>query len=1038
MSFQRKDGSNSAKGDGKTQNGTRSGFRTDTAISNSRPGNERVLKRWVPEAPGDLDGPLERASSSKGDWDQFAVNERLFGLKTDYDENFYTTAIDKNHPKYNERLASADRKAREIEKSAPTTSHVAEERVMDFGGTDNGGDEEDKYSGVRRQQDFPPLSSGRDNKYTPPARRAPTGHTTVVGAPVDPAIIMAQVKGGPGQSNRKQLTPKPEDQKKLVSGASRPSSAVVTPLVMTPEPKNDAEFPTSDAKQPEAKIGGSGQPEPAQPVQPTNEKSKPTATAGSSSSSLRPAAVPGRAAFSPNAKPAASVTSSAVNSPAPPSAADGVEKALLKDFKNFASQERIATEKARQHKMKADAQVKLQELKKFATNFKLTTPVPSDLISIIAKDPAKQKQIQEKALQNVEEMAAKTKAEAKVKDSTTTSPSATSKASNTPPNSSTGPAPASKPATNTTSGTAPSTAASGAAVEKPAQANNRAHGPVHGGSPSVPGRHPNSRPPYMQQNYRQQSQMYRGDHRSGGQHMSQGPSTGHLAERLRNNMDQTRYPKQPAPHAHYNAMGDMRAPPTGPANSVDPNYSRRISAVPTGAQKLNPTTHEFRPSPFAASFNPAGPSTSSSPQSAINNMSESIHPSGAASTAPTIVTASSPQTSPRSPIRRKVKAVDAKKCQILDHIRTIKPPQGRKWDDNDGLRPSYDTPPTWRQPQDDEKADSTMRLTYKEYFERVAFTAASMVTPIVGHALPHGMPQMVPHQMPYHLQQHGGHMAPRPSHMPPMPMHAGGGPHGPAPHMPYNGNDDHRMMHSNSAQSYASPRMTQVPMYAQQVGGTPQMAYNQPVMPFIQGTPQMNNFRNYPNNPQQYMQPQSGPMMSMMQPQQFVAVPGGILPPGQQMPGYPGPHPSYMPPPGAAGAAGGVPPPQGLGANGYPSPRPVPAPMMAQQGSQQGQAPMYGMSPSMQYQQPAFGPQHPGQGGPMRGGYNNPGSQQFGTSPQQMHQYGPPHRNGSGSYGGKNFQNHGHNSHQGPPPHHLPPPSSGHQSRAGGEGEETK
>lgn len=124
--------------------GTRPGFRTDTAISNSRPGNERVLKRWVPDAPGDLDGSLEKSSSGTGEWDQFAANERLFGLKTDYNENFYTTAIDKSHPQYNERLASADRKAREIEKSAPTTSHVAEERVMDHVGADNGGDEEDK------------------------------------------------------------------------------------------------------------------------------------------------------------------------------------------------------------------------------------------------------------------------------------------------------------------------------------------------------------------------------------------------------------------------------------------------------------------------------------------------------------------------------------------------------------------------------------------------------------------------------------------------------------------------------------------------------------------------------------------------------------------------------------------------------------------------------------------------------------------------------------------------------------------------------
>jgi len=104
------------------------------------------LKAWVPDTGYEIDGSLEKSSSSGGGaWDQFAENERLFGLKTDYDENIYTTAIDKSHPQYKERLAAAERKAREIERSAPTTSHVAEERVMDFVGGDDNRDEEEKY-----------------------------------------------------------------------------------------------------------------------------------------------------------------------------------------------------------------------------------------------------------------------------------------------------------------------------------------------------------------------------------------------------------------------------------------------------------------------------------------------------------------------------------------------------------------------------------------------------------------------------------------------------------------------------------------------------------------------------------------------------------------------------------------------------------------------------------------------------------------------------------------------------------------------------
>jgi PAB1-binding protein PBP1 len=83
-------------------------------------------------------------STGGAGWDQFAENERRFGLTTDYDENIYTTTIDKSHPQYKQRVAEAERKAREIERSAATNSHVAEERIADnVDGTD-GVDEEEK------------------------------------------------------------------------------------------------------------------------------------------------------------------------------------------------------------------------------------------------------------------------------------------------------------------------------------------------------------------------------------------------------------------------------------------------------------------------------------------------------------------------------------------------------------------------------------------------------------------------------------------------------------------------------------------------------------------------------------------------------------------------------------------------------------------------------------------------------------------------------------------------------------------------------
>jgi PAB1-binding protein PBP1 len=123
-------------------------FRTDAAISGNRFHGERTLKAWVPDDSIETDMSLESGrnkSSAGGAWNQFEANERLFGLTTDYDENIYTTTIDKSKPDIGKRYAEADRKAREIEGSAANNSHVAEERIVDnLAADDSGVTEEDK------------------------------------------------------------------------------------------------------------------------------------------------------------------------------------------------------------------------------------------------------------------------------------------------------------------------------------------------------------------------------------------------------------------------------------------------------------------------------------------------------------------------------------------------------------------------------------------------------------------------------------------------------------------------------------------------------------------------------------------------------------------------------------------------------------------------------------------------------------------------------------------------------------------------------
>ncbi|KAK2047375.1 LsmAD domain-containing protein [Colletotrichum somersetense] len=939
MPYNKRDSAMGGKADGKGPNGARSGFRTDTAISNNRPGSERALQPWVPDSSDGIDGSLEKSSGSGGTWDQFAENERLFGLKTDYDENIYTTTIDKSHPQYRERMAAADRKAREIERSLATTAHVAEERVMDFvsGGDDHGGDEEDKYSGVRRQ-DFPPLSS-RENKYTPPAKRAPSSNTNVAGAPVDPAIISSQLRA----PAKKQAAVKPEDAKLLSQLVNKGSAAQSAEAPKAVDPKPAAKAPSKQDPVKQAEI------KPAE-TKTVTEKTGEAKAVDNPAPMTRPSAATSRT-ISPQVKEGA------------PSAASTVERDVLNSFKSFASQQRQNAEKVRSSKAKADKEVKLTELKKFADTFKLSTPVPTDLISIIAKDPDKQKEIQAKALQNAEEVA-RSKTTPALKGKESPSKDGAAKASTDVP-----------------------------AAQAPAETKSTARtGPAQQTiSPSnVPNRHLNARQSYASPQYH--TQAYRNDR--SGQHMAQ-QNRQPLAQRLRN-VEQQKMSQAPNQHA---GGQDMRMPPTGPANNTE--AFRRAGGVPGHmGGKLNPNSHEFRPNPFATSFNPNGhPSAGSSPRSAAaNNASAAAVSTGGTAGASGTETTSTPASAGQL-IRRKTKAVDIKKCYILAHVKTFTPPQGRNWDDNDGLRPSYDTPPTWRAPSDNEKPDSTMLITSKEFLERQSFAASSIATP--NHT--HVVPSAHQHQLPFHLQQPAHALGPRQSpHMPPMPIQ---NQHGHVPHTPYQNMDDHRMMHSNSAQSFASPRMTQVPItYTPAMSSAGQVPYNQPMMqPFVgPGTPQMGGYRNFSNNHQYMPQQPGGPMGAPMMPQ-FMN-PQGMVPAPGQMPMYAGNHAQFMPPNGA--------PPQPIpGANGYPSPGRPSAPMMVHQGSQQGQ-PVYGMSPNVQYQQPAFTPQQPGgQVGNVRG-YNSPGPQHFGTSPSQMHQYGAQHRSGSNNYGAKPFANHG--QHQAP------------------------
>lgn len=114
-----------------------SAFRTDTEISRTGPmKRERELQAWQPEAHADgavngngvpasaLGSPPRRgggvddltfgSDAAGGPWDQFAANQRLFGVTTQFDEDAYTTKLDRSGKDFKDKEKRAERIAAEI------------------------------------------------------------------------------------------------------------------------------------------------------------------------------------------------------------------------------------------------------------------------------------------------------------------------------------------------------------------------------------------------------------------------------------------------------------------------------------------------------------------------------------------------------------------------------------------------------------------------------------------------------------------------------------------------------------------------------------------------------------------------------------------------------------------------------------------------------------------------------------------------------------------------------------------------------------
>lgn len=126
----------------------------DSAISHAHHLEaERELERWTPGADDPECPELEDIFDGtwNRNWDQFETNETLFGVRSTFDEELYTTKLERG-PRMRELEREATRIAREIEGEDTRDLHLAEERGIQFDEAFDV-DEEIKYSAVQRDID---------------------------------------------------------------------------------------------------------------------------------------------------------------------------------------------------------------------------------------------------------------------------------------------------------------------------------------------------------------------------------------------------------------------------------------------------------------------------------------------------------------------------------------------------------------------------------------------------------------------------------------------------------------------------------------------------------------------------------------------------------------------------------------------------------------------------------------------------------------------------------------------------------------------
>ena len=512
------------------------------------------------------------------------------------------------------------------------------------------------------------------------------------------------------------------------------------------------------------------------------------------------------------------------------SATANVEANLLDSFRTFALHEKARVSDHRRQRVSQDKAIKLNDLMKFSKNFSLKTPVPKDLVPILAKDKSKQEEIMEKAQRNADQYKS-------------TSANIDQKPLKPIPE---GPRENKQPSPNV----------------------NERQELTHG-----------------RQGYQSQTQQTTTPIRErhiAPQHAplaSDKPAQGYLGHRLQESHGQhkagMRVAVPPPIPIHSNSRPSTR-PGVVPASTSQTPSSVR---TPTSAvsSKFNIKAAEFKPNPAASAFRPnGGPSTISSPVS-----TPSARPASRAQT-PTAFFGD------RKPLPATQRPSIKDNFNPLNRLKenAVNEGKAKDYSSNGGIKYAYTTTPAWKVAQDE-----NVMKSYTSMFEE-ATLGSGKISPQPANQLNSTLPHQ--HQLPPHLQQgHTANIHLQAPHPPPFPVQSQLH-HYPSGQQHYDEHRMHLSASNVSSYHPSPRMQNNNMAFPSPMQQPAQLAFGQPAHQYVMSSagPQPAPLRQYSGGPQ--MIPAQGsqlaaPMMVQQSSQNgFVTQPHGVaLPFNPQIPVYP-------------------------------------------------------------------------------------------------------------------------------------------------------